>query len=201
MEEKLETREKIIEAAYMCFSEKGYLGTKTKEIAKSARVSEVTLFRYFRTKLTLFEAVIKHYSILPDLEKIASEEDGRSLEEILKYIAEQIYLTLRKKKRLIRILLSEITNHPNEISEVYNSFLNEVDSIFLKIFENKKKEVQLREDLNLKLAVRGFHCMLFSSFQSNEIFLKRELSKEEIKDSVDTFVKVFLDGIKKEEKK
>ncbi|MEO2083551.1 MAG: TetR/AcrR family transcriptional regulator, partial [Desulfurobacteriaceae bacterium] len=33
------TKEKIIEAAYSCFAEKGYIGTTTREIAKMAGVS------------------------------------------------------------------------------------------------------------------------------------------------------------------
>jgi len=196
----LGTREKIIEAAYKCFSEKGYLGTKTREIAENAGISEVTLFRYFKTKADIFEAVIKSYSILPDLKKIASGKAKKSLEETLKYVAERIYITLREKKRFIKILLSEITSYPNEITVIYDSFFNELDSVLLGILE-KEEQIRLKENLNLKLAIRGFHCELFGFFQANEIFLKKELSEKEIKDAVNTFVGVFLKGIKEEEKR
>jgi len=192
------TKEKIIEAAYSCFAEKGYIGTTTREIAKTAGVSEITLFRYFRTKAALFEAVINRYSILSDLKKIASENNDKNIEETIKHIAKRIYLTLRKKKKLIRIILSEITNHPNEITEIYNKFLARIDSMLLKIFEQKKEKIELKENLNLQLAVRGFHCMLFAFFQTNEIFLKKELSEQEIEETINTFVNILFEGIKKE---
>ncbi len=193
------TEEKIIEAAYRCFSEKGYLGTKTKEIAENAGISEVTLFRHFKTKAAIFEAVIRNYSILSDLRKVVLEGSRKNLEETLEYIAERIYLTLKEKKRFIKILLSEITSYPGEITKIYDSFFNELDSALLGILK-KEKGLQLKENLNLKFAVRGFHCMLFGFFQTNEIFLKREFSREEIKSAVNTFVKMFLDGIRREEK-
>ena len=48
----------ILEAATLIFSEKGYEGARTAEIAEAAGVTERTLFRYFRTKETLFRRVM-----------------------------------------------------------------------------------------------------------------------------------------------
>jgi TetR/AcrR family transcriptional regulator len=48
----------ILEAATLLFSEKGYEGTRTAEIAEGAGVTERTLFRYFPTKEALFRRVM-----------------------------------------------------------------------------------------------------------------------------------------------
>jgi AcrR family transcriptional regulator len=48
----------ILEAATLIFSEKGYEGARTAEIAEAAGVTERTLFRYFRTKEALFRRVM-----------------------------------------------------------------------------------------------------------------------------------------------
>jgi len=48
----------ILESATLIFSEKGYEGARTAEIAEAAGVTERTLFKYFRTKEALFRRVM-----------------------------------------------------------------------------------------------------------------------------------------------
>jgi TetR/AcrR family transcriptional regulator len=48
----------ILRAAARLFSEKGFAGTRTADIAAAARVTERTLFRYFPTKEALYRRVI-----------------------------------------------------------------------------------------------------------------------------------------------
>jgi hypothetical protein len=44
------TRDRILKSAFELISVKGDLGTSTREIAKQAKVAEVTLFRQFTSK-------------------------------------------------------------------------------------------------------------------------------------------------------
>ncbi|WP_436664160.1 TetR/AcrR family transcriptional regulator [Alicyclobacillus acidoterrestris] len=55
---KLNTRERIMEAALSMFSEKGYEGSSTRDIAERAGVNEITLFRHFGNKENLFREVL-----------------------------------------------------------------------------------------------------------------------------------------------
>ncbi|MFA5676706.1 MAG: helix-turn-helix domain-containing protein, partial [Christensenellales bacterium] len=55
----METREKIMAAARSLFEQKGFAAATTKQISKSAGVSEITLFRHFNTKRELFEQTVK----------------------------------------------------------------------------------------------------------------------------------------------
>jgi AcrR family transcriptional regulator len=48
----------ILEAATLIFSEKGYEGARTAEIAEAAGVTERTLYKYFRSKEALFRRVM-----------------------------------------------------------------------------------------------------------------------------------------------
>ena len=54
-----QTDKKILATAITEFARLGYHEARTKEIAKSADVTEQTLFRYFKTKDVLFEAAVK----------------------------------------------------------------------------------------------------------------------------------------------
>ena len=68
--DKVNTHDRILEAAIRLFSVKGFNGTTTKEIAEAAEVNEALIFRHFSTKRELYGAII---------EKKISEEPGIEL--------------------------------------------------------------------------------------------------------------------------
>lgn len=53
-----EVRALILEAAHRLFTENGYHGTKTREIAEAAEVGESVVFRNYGSKAELFQAAI-----------------------------------------------------------------------------------------------------------------------------------------------
>ena len=53
-------RRQIAEVAMRIFSERGFRGTTTKEIAQAAGVSEAIIFRHFATKEELYTAIIDY---------------------------------------------------------------------------------------------------------------------------------------------
>ncbi|HEX6183696.1 MAG TPA: TetR/AcrR family transcriptional regulator [Pyrinomonadaceae bacterium] len=53
-------RHQIVQVAMRLFSERGFRGTTTKEIAQAAGVSEAIIFRHFATKDDLYTAIIDH---------------------------------------------------------------------------------------------------------------------------------------------
>jgi AcrR family transcriptional regulator len=55
-----ERRHQIVRVAMRLFSERGFRGTTTKEIAQAAGVSEAIIFRHFATKDDLYTAIIAH---------------------------------------------------------------------------------------------------------------------------------------------
>lgn len=67
------TSEKLLLAAIELMSEKGYDGTTTKEIARSAGVNELTLFRHFGTKQKLIEAAFNRYHYAEEMTQLFNE--------------------------------------------------------------------------------------------------------------------------------
>jgi AcrR family transcriptional regulator len=55
-----ERRRQIVQVAMRLFSERGFRGTTTKEIAQAAGVSEAIIFRHFATKDELYTAIIDY---------------------------------------------------------------------------------------------------------------------------------------------
>jgi len=67
-----ETEKKILDSALRLFAEKGYTGATTRVIAEEAGVSELTLFRKFKTKKNLYDMVLDKnvQKMLKDLDEI-----------------------------------------------------------------------------------------------------------------------------------
>jgi len=55
-----ERRLQILAVAVSLFSQKGFRGTTTKEIAQAAGVSEAMVFRHYATKQELYSAILDH---------------------------------------------------------------------------------------------------------------------------------------------
>jgi AcrR family transcriptional regulator len=78
-----ERREQICQIAMRLFSESGFRGTTTREIAAAAGVSEATVFKHFANKDELYTAILDHkacsrgfpnpFELLAD--KIAAKDD------------------------------------------------------------------------------------------------------------------------------
>lgn len=56
-----ERRAQIIDESTKLFSQKGFHGTTTKEIAAAAGINEALIFKYFENKQALYGAVIQEY--------------------------------------------------------------------------------------------------------------------------------------------
>ncbi len=50
----------ILRVAVSLFSQRGFGGTTTKEIAQAAGVSEAMVFRHYATKQELYKAILDH---------------------------------------------------------------------------------------------------------------------------------------------
>ena len=83
-----ERRLQILKVAMRLFSQRGFRGTTTKEIAQAAGVSEAMVFRHFATKEELYSAILDHKACLHDdldpLQKVAEairRKDDRAVFE------------------------------------------------------------------------------------------------------------------------
>ncbi len=58
-----ERRLQILAVAMSLFSERGFRGTTTKEIAHASGVSEAMVFRHFANKEELYAAILDHKAL------------------------------------------------------------------------------------------------------------------------------------------
>lgn len=191
------TRDRILKAALELFSKKGYLGATTREIASKAKVAELTLFRYFNSKEKLFEEVINTYSFLPRLRELLTEISDKTYREALTIIAIRFLELLDARKDLIRIMHSEMQRYPEKIKKIHDSLINETIRLLSNYFEELQEKGVLRK-FSTEYAARAFLGMFFSYFYGREIKFFSRYREDDIKNTVEAYVDIFIKGTLKE---
>lgn len=100
--ENLSTWEKILQAATELIADKGFKETTMKDIAASADVSEMSVFRHFGSKKAILTAIMKQYSFEYPIENGLREQLTWELEHDLLLLAEmQYHFNLRNEKAIL----------------------------------------------------------------------------------------------------
>ncbi|MFN3395825.1 MAG: TetR/AcrR family transcriptional regulator [Thermodesulfovibrionales bacterium] len=190
------TRQKILEAGLKLFSEKGFIGATTKEIAKEAGIAEITLFRHFPTKENLFEEVISRYSFLPALKNLLPEIKQLPYEDALSAIARKFLDNLFLRKDMIRIMQSEIHRYPEQMQKVYNSLIDEVIRTLASYFEEMQEKGMLSE-FDADMGARAFFGMFFSYFNAQEFKMRKKFKGDDREKTIREFIRIFSEGTKR----
>ncbi|HSP47892.1 MAG TPA: helix-turn-helix domain-containing protein [Clostridiaceae bacterium] len=99
-------RKQIIDAAMSVFVEKGFKGTTTSEIAATAEVSEVTLFRYFSSKQEIFFEGIRPIMTETLEETIGTSKHLESPEQLKALLIGRI-LFISRNYEVVKLILNE----------------------------------------------------------------------------------------------
>ncbi|HEX5230136.1 MAG TPA: TetR/AcrR family transcriptional regulator [Bryobacteraceae bacterium] len=102
-------RRQLLQVAVDRFARNGFSGTKTKDIAAAAGVSEAILFRHFASKEDLYHAILdeKEATLGADrwydeLKQLAERRDDRAL---FRHIGRQLLQSFREDAAFHRLLL------------------------------------------------------------------------------------------------
>ncbi|MEE9213580.1 MAG: TetR/AcrR family transcriptional regulator [Thermodesulfobacteriota bacterium] len=196
--EKLSTRDKILETAIELFANKGFSGTTTKEIADEASVNEALIFRHFSTKSDLYAAIIeKKIQEEPDmlipLKKFNETGDDR---EVFKSLAIRIFENCGADTTFLRLLhFSALEGH--ELSEMFfDTYVDYVNMLLFDYIQTRIKDGAFK-DIDPLLSAKAFIGMVINFIIVQELFGQKKRKKANTNKVVETFVTLFLEGIKK----
>jgi AcrR family transcriptional regulator len=188
------TKEKILDATMALVSEKGYLGATTREIARTAGVTELTLFRHFGSKERLFEVCLGRHSFLPDLRELLPDLNRLPYDKALQTLGRRFLLSLKERKQMVKIMQAEMTRYPGRMKRIYGQFMDEIRRILGEYFSSLQKRGVLRA-FPAELAARMYLGMLFSYFRTEEIMRGTDITKRGRMDrAVAGFVDIFVHG-------
>lgn len=116
--EPLSTREKILRAATELIAANGYANTTTKQISLTAGVSEMTLFRHFRSKKAILLTILQAHLFDYPLENDIIPNLTWDLDHDLLMIAQMQYRTNSEHAKTSLIKFKEINTIMELIDDV-----------------------------------------------------------------------------------
>ena len=194
---ELSTEDKILLAASKVFTEKGFSGTRTRDIAEEAGINLALLNYYFRTKEKLFEQVMKVKIVLlfGQIIPIVINETT-SLEEKIDLASEKYFDILTKNPNLPIFVLSEIQKKTSDVKSIlpFEKVLNK--SYLMKQIKGKKPDVNPFHFLLNFLSMTVFPFLGKPILQSFDLMDEDEFQKfvEERKTMVPMWIKMMLNN-------
>jgi TetR/AcrR family transcriptional regulator len=118
---KVETQQKIIEAAREVFIEKGLQGARMQEIADRAAINKALLHYYYRSKEQLFDAVFDETvsEIIPKFAKVFNEE--KTMEELMLSFFTFYNNFFRENPYMPQFFFHEIWQNPDKLAATIKS--------------------------------------------------------------------------------
>jgi AcrR family transcriptional regulator len=195
-----ERRLQILRVAMHLFSQRGFRGTTTKEIAQASGVSEAMVFRHFATKEELYTAILDHKACATELsdpcrlvEGAVLSKDDRAVFETLAFTALEHHEQDREFMRLL--LHSALEGH--ELAQMFwdRNVLEIYEFLGAYIAERQSDGVFRR--IEPKIVVRAFIGMLIHHSLNNNLWdPSRRLLNITNEEAAREFTEILLRGIR-----
>jgi AcrR family transcriptional regulator len=189
----------ILRIAVGLFSQKGFGGTTTKEIAQAAGVSEAMVFRHFATKQELYSAILDHKACSGDsmnpeqmVAEALKQKDDRAVFEQLALGALNHHECDPEFQRLL--LHSALEGH--ELAEMFfEKFVRRVYELLGNYLEERQRDGAIVR-IDPAIVVRSFIGMIIHHSLNNNLWdPNRRLLKISNEDAAKHFTDILLNGI------
>jgi TetR/AcrR family transcriptional regulator len=191
-------RRQLIEVAIDLFSQRGFSGTTTREIACAAGVTEAIIFRHFATKQDLYAAILDHTRAAVADEKWLAEVQSRMDRDddagLFRLIVSSILDIHRTEPRFERLMLhASLEGH--ELAVMHrNQIMATIGARFREYIERRQRAGAMREcdPRTIIFAVVGM-AQAFGMQKYMYQLLEPLQSDEEI---TDAFASILMNGVR-----
>lgn len=189
----------ILRVAVSLFSQRGFGGTTTKEIAQAAGVSEAMVFRHYATKQELYTAILDHKACSGDtmnpadlVAEALEEKDDRAVFERLALGALKHHELDPEFQRLL--LHSALEGH--ELAQMFfEKFVQRVYELLGEYIAGRQRDGAML-NVDPAIVVRAFIGMIVHHSLNNNLWdPKRRLLKISNEDAAKHFTEILLNGI------
>jgi TetR/AcrR family transcriptional repressor of mexJK operon len=185
------THRRILQAAAHVFAEKGYARATTRALAAAAGVNEVTLFRRFGSKQSLFAAVIDEYAASALTSAFEAQLTGNYRRDLLA-MGSQVMQALLERRDAVRLMLCEATHFP-EVRDVMAQNPRQLRRALARYLERQMEWGKVRS-LHPEVAAQAFWGMFFAYAISLGLLAEPvhpAITQDEL---LASFVDIFVDG-------
>ncbi len=188
-------RDRILDAALESFAEKGFSGTSTKEIARRAKVNEVTVFRQFKSKRALFSAVITERSPVIDIAARVRFDVKAPVDELLADNVRIVLRMLRANRQLYFVVLGDAWRQPKMRIIAYEETVKKGIEMVAALMRGLMDADKIRR-MDPEIAARTLMGVVQFHFLTTEVMGGGSPGQEEEERMVRGFVSIFLNGMR-----
>lgn len=188
-----DTRSKILQAALRLFAKRGYDGTTTKDLAKSAGVAEGTLFRHFSNKKAILVEVATAgwVDILTDLLTELSEMGSyKAVSQVMR----RRMLNMRQNGDLLRVCFIEAQYHPELKETIQTEVINKMTDVAEAFFETAMEKGIYRQ-MNPKIVAKVFLGIFAIAGFSDQTIIDPDASPQAMQEMAEGISEIFLRGV------
>ena len=198
-------REQILRTAVDLFSQRGFKGTTTKEIAKAAGVSEAIIFRHFATKDELYGAILDSKSCHDGLNRFPWEGNEvlqQAIQDrddfgVFYNIGLQAMDNHQKDVGFLRLLFYSALEEHELADRFFREFVSRVYGFIGEYIRERQAEGAMR-DVEPRVVVRAFLGMLIHHSLNNVLWDKeRRLLDITNEEAARNFAELVLRGVLK----
>lgn len=198
-----ERRQQIIRVAMKLFSEHGFSGTTTRQIAVASGVSEATVFKYFANKEELYADILDHKACSHDFQDPLSlvgeyMEKGDDY-QVFYNMALNALRNHEEDTAFMRLLMHAALEGHELTRMFFESFVSSIYERIGNYIRRRQKEGAFR-DVDPKVVVRSFIGMFVHHSLNNILWDKEQkLLKISNEKAAESFATILLDGIRKKD--
>src|SRR5580765_2574871 len=192
-------RLQILRVAMRLFSQRGFRGTTTKEIALLAGVSEAMVFRHFATKEELYSAILDHKACVHEsmdplqvvAEAVAAKDDRAVFEGLALDALNQHDCDPEFHRLLLHSALEE-----HELAQMFwEKFVKHVYRTLRGYIRERQREGAIK-DIEPLVMVRAFIGMIIHHSLNNNLWdRKQQLLKISNQAAAREFTDILLNGV------
>ncbi|MCP4426541.1 MAG: TetR/AcrR family transcriptional regulator [Chloroflexi bacterium] len=197
MTEEQASRQKILDAAFSEFAEKGFRGATIKSIAQAAGLKSPSLiYWYFPDKEKLFQAIVEARSPLLQAALDPSSLLYQSPENTLPLLAKGhlALMTEANVQRIVRLFFSEMGTRP-QLADLISQNMMKPTLEFLKTYFTHQIEAGNLRPHDVRVSARAFIGMLLPQMFSMIFFSGFQADGLTNEEHVETAVTIFLKGL------
>lgn len=187
-----ERRQEILEAALKVFSEKGYKGATTAEIAHRAGIAEGTIFRHFATKKELLTAVLEP-KIIEGLLVLDREHRDSNPKDFFVYFLKNRLELIQENVDLFRLMFAEAQYHSEVREALFAGILGPGMSVIKPWFDRGIAQGDFRP-LPFIPTMRSFMGMVIFYGVFSYVFPNLS-SEKNIEEAAKNISELFLHGL------
>jgi AcrR family transcriptional regulator len=186
-------RNQILDAAAAVFAENGFHRATTKEIARTAGVSEGTIYNYFASKADLLIGIMTRLAELENLDQELADALQSDARDFLVTIFRNRMGLVQQRVETIQAIMPEILVNPALCERFRQQFLQPTTMLFEQYIQARIKLGHIRP-LNVPLAVRVVQSM-FVGLLVLRIILGDELLQSEWDELPEVLATIIFDGL------